>query len=315
MKLIVTILFALALVSNASYLREPIPERLTNEGKPVTDEQIVNELKKEAVNVETTELADGKEAEENTKKNIANAHLSGWVKPAMVDQGHFKKAAGIDESVILNNKKVNSSQVPKVKPMMIPHGGFKIRAMGLPKPSGLYKPERMVSHGELAKMAAEDSADPEKAEALKEAREKAAKLRTKQQGPACADMDTYLKLARKVRKEEELAKDGKTRKSLVKFVNLVCPVLKSSYSFIMRCSSCEKMAKRIEMFYGDFDMKVFPGKKHPDRCDKDKWGTKNFVLEAALSSPNIFFGVDFCEKTEAEQSATGGASGPAAADK
>ena len=65
------------------------------------------------------------------------------------------------------------------------------------------------------------------------------------------------------------------------------------------------MAKRIEMFYGDYDMKVFPGKKHPDRCDKEKWGTKNFVLEAALSSPNIFFGVDFCEKSEAEEGATG----------
>jgi len=32
-----------------------------------------------------------------------------------------------------------------------------------------------------------------------------------------------------------------------------------------------------------------------------------------LSSPNIFFGVDFCEKTEAEAAATGAASGPAAA--
>ena len=61
-------------------------------------------------------------------------------------------------------------------------------------------------------------------------------------------------------------------------------------------------------------MKVFPGKKHPDRCDKEKWGTKNFVLEAAMSSPNIFFGVDFCEKTEAEEGATG-ASGPAAEKK
>ena len=71
----------------------------------------------------------------------------------------------------------------------------------------------------------------------------------------------------------------------------------------------------MEMFYGDFDMKVFPGKKHPDRCDKEKWGTKNFVLEAALSSPNIFFGVDFCEKTPAEEAATGAASGPAAAKK
>ena len=127
-------------------------------------------------------------------------------------------------------------------------------------------------------------------------------------------METYLKLARKIRKEEELAKDGKTRQGLVKFVNLVCPVLKSSYSFILRCTSCERMAKRIEMFYGDYDMKVFPGKKHPDRCDKEKWGTKNFVLEAAMSSPNIFFGVDFCEKTEAEEGATG-ASGPAAEKK
>ena len=38
-------------------------------------------------------------------------------------------------------------------------------------------------------------------------------------------------------------------------------------------------------------------------------------LEAALSSPNIFFGVDFCEKTPAEEAATGAASGPAAAEK
>lgn len=311
MKLVVALLFALALVSaNASYLRDPIPEKIST----VSDDQIVKELKKEAVNVETTELADGKEAELNPKKNIANAILNGWVKPAMVAVGHFKKSAGVAEAVVLNNKvTTNASAVPKVKPMMIPHGGFKIRAQGLPKPSGLYKPEKMVSHGELAKLAASENEDPEKAEELKELREKAAKIRSKQEGPACTDMDTYLKLARKLRKEEELAKDGKTRKSLVKFVNLVCPVLKSSYTFIMRCTSCEKMAKRMEMFYGDFDMKVFPGKKHPDRCDKEKWGTKNFVLEAALSSPNIFFGVDFCEKTEVEAAATGAASGPAAA--
>jgi len=312
MKLIVALLFALAVVStNGSFLRDPIPD-----GKQVTDEQIVNELKKEAVNVETTELADGLEKDVNVKKNIANARLGGWVKPAMVATGHFKKSAGIEEPVVLNNKKTtNASAVPKVKPMMIPAGGFAIRAKGLPKPSGLYKPEKMVGHGVLAKMAAEDNKDPEKAEELKELREKAAKIRSKQEGPACTDMDTYLKLARKLRREEELGKDGKTRKSLVKFVNLVCPVLKSSYTFILRCTSCEKMAKRMEMFYGDFDMKVFPGKKHPDRCDKEKWGTKNFVLEAALSSPNIFFGVDFCEKTPAEEAATGAASGPAAAKK
>ena len=113
MKLIVALLFALAVVStNGSFLRDPIPD-----GKQVTDEQIVKELKKEAVNVETTELADGLEKDVNVKKNIANARLGGWVKPAMVAIGHFKKSAGIEEPVVLNNKKTtNASAVPKVKP-------------------------------------------------------------------------------------------------------------------------------------------------------------------------------------------------------
>ena len=311
MKLAIAILFAFAFAStSAGYLRDPIPEKLA-----VSDDQIVKELKKDSVNVESTELNDNQEKDPNEKKNIANAIINGWVQPAMVPVGHFKKSAGQEEPVVLNNKvTTNASAVPKVKPMMIPHGGFKIRAKGLPKPSGLYKPEKMVEHGVLAKLAEEERKDPEKDDEIKELREKAAKVRSKQEGPACQDMETYLQLARKIRKEEELAKDGKTRQGLIKFVNLVCPVLKSSYSFILRCTSCERMAKRIEMFYGDYDMKVFPGKKHPDRCDKEKWGTKNFVLEAAMSSPNIFFGVDFCEKTEAEEGATG-ASGPAAEKK
>ena len=107
--------------------------------------------------------------------------------------------------------------------------------------------EKMVEHGVLAKLAEEERKDPEKDDEIKELREKAAKVRSKQEGPACQDMETYLQLARKIRKEEELAKDGKTRQGLVKFVNLVCPVLKSSYSFILRCTSCERMAKRIVM--------------------------------------------------------------------
>ena len=80
MKLVVAILFALALVSaNASYLRDPIPEKInTEKGPEVTDEQIVKELKKEAVNVETTELADGKESEANPKKKCCKCYLE-WL--------------------------------------------------------------------------------------------------------------------------------------------------------------------------------------------------------------------------------------------
>ena len=107
----------------------------------------------------------------------------------------------------------------------------------MPKPSGLYKPEKMVEHGVLAKLAEEERKDPEKDDEIKELREKAAKVRSKQEGPACQDMETYLKLARKIRKEEELAKDGKTRQGLVKFVNFLSFDFLSSEILLSHTSS------------------------------------------------------------------------------
>ena len=88
---------------------------------------------------------------------------------------------------------------------MIPHGGFKLRAAGFPKPSGMYKPEKMVEHGKLREMKQneEEEGDEEAAEARKV---KAAAVRTEQEGPACEEMSNYLELAKKVRAEEELAK-------------------------------------------------------------------------------------------------------------
>ena len=278
-------------VASGAYLREAPAA-----GEQIQPHQVVGQLQDD-VKQAATVLNEGKELESNELKNVYNAILKGWGKPAMVEAGHFKEVA---TKVLVNGKLVqNASQIPTEVPMMIPHGGFKVRAAGFPKPSGMYKPEKMVAHGELrAIKKMEDEEGDEEAEDAR--REKAAAVRTDQEAPACADMDNYLELAKKVRVEEELAKDGKERKGLVGLVKLVCPLLKSAYGFIFRCTSCERMAKRIESFYGDYDMKVFPGKKHPSRCDKSKWPTKNFVLEAALSSPNIFFGVDFCAKTAAE---------------
>jgi len=292
MRVLLCALFVAA--ASGSYLREDPA------GKEIEAHQVVNQLQQD-VGAAATVLNDGRELESNEQKNIYNAVLKGWGKPVMVEAGHFKKNA---EKVLVNGKLVqNTSEVPKEVPLMIPHGGFKLRAAGFPKPSGMYKPEKMVEHGELRAMkAAEDAEGDLEAEGAR--KKKAAAVRTEQEGPACEDMANYLDLAKKVRAEEELAKDGKARKGLVGFVKLVCPVLKSAYSFIFRCTSCERMAKRIESFYGDYDMKVFPGKAHPSRCDHSKWPTKNFVLEAALSSPNIFFGVDFCAKTAAERNAT-----------
>ena len=179
------------------------------------DDQIVKELKKDSVNVESTELNDGQEKDPNEKKNIANAIINGWVQPAMVPVGHFKKTAGEAEAVVLNNKvTTNASAVPKVKPSMIPHGGFNVRAKGMPKPSGLYKPEKMVEHGVLAKLAEGERKDPEKDDEIKELREKAAKVRSKQEGPACQDMETYLKLARKYVKKRSLQRTAKLAKAL-----------------------------------------------------------------------------------------------------
>lgn len=298
------LLFALFIaVASGSYLREE-PK---HEGEEIADHQVVNDLQKE-VEKATTQLNDGSELEHNQQKNVYNAILAGWGKPAMFSTGHFKANA---EKVVVDGKIMNKTEAPKEVPMMIPHGGFKVRAAGLPNPSGMYKPEKMVEHGKLKEMKKlEDEGDDESEE---QRREKAAAVRTAQEGPACTDMENYLELAKKVRAEEELAKDGKEKKGLAGLVKLVCPLLKSAYGFIFRCTSCERMAKRIESFYGYHDQKVFPGKAHPSRCDQTKWPTKNFVLEAALSSPNIFFGVDFCAKTGAEKNATGGAAEDAAA--
>lgn len=290
------LLFAVCVaVASGAYLRED-----PKEGSEIAPHQVVNQLQNDVAEAATV-LNEGRELLPNEQKNVYNAVLAGWGKPVMVEAGHFKKNA---EKVLVDGKLVqNSSLVPKEVPMMIPHGGFKLRAAGFPKPSGMYKPEKMVEHGKLREMKQneEEEGDEEAAEARKV---KAAAVRTEQEGPACEEMSNYLELAKKARAEEELAKDGKTRKALVGLVKLVCPVLKSAYSFIFRCTSCDRMAKRIESFYGDYDMKVFPGKAHPSRCDHSKWPTKNFVLEAALSSPNIFFGVDFCAKTAAETNST-----------
>ena len=291
---------AVAAVSGSA-LRAPQAGRENPEfAKPISENQVTNELENEVAKA-TSVLNDGQEMDHNQAKNIYNGVISGWGKPNMVPTGYFHDAAG--EKVLVNNKlTANSSDIPTYKPFMIPIDGFKKRAQGLPKPSGLYKPKKMVEHGKLREMKAEEAAsentDEEDEAAL---REKAAKVRSEQQGPACGDMEKYLELARSVRKEEELAGDGKTRKGLVNLVKMVCPVLKSEYGFIFRCTSCDRMTKRLELFYGDYDQKAFPGKKHPSRCDKSKWPLKNFVLEAALSSPNVFFGVDFCEASEKEE--------------
>merc|ERR1711871_1459123 len=100
-----------------------------------------------------------------------------------------------------------------------------------------------------------------------------------------------------------MGKDGASpRKALVDIVNMVCPVLKFQFSYLFRCTKCSVMASRISKFYDPgFDTKVFPGRAHPEKGDKENWPTKNFALEAALTDVNLFFGVDFCgDAAEAE---------------
>merc|ERR1719240_1544028 len=101
-------------------------------------------------------------------------------------------------------------------------------------------------------------------------------------------MENALALARAAREEEAAMKEPvpPEKKALVDIVKLVCPALKYKYSFVMRCKTCTEMVARLEKFYDpQFDTKVFPGLEHPEACDQSKWPTKNFALQAALSSP------------------------------
>ena len=80
----------------------PIKKRkviMTSEGKLRMTKSALHRL---IESTRSTLLEDRIDTElDHLKKNIANARLGGWVKPAMVAIGHFKKAAGVEEPVVL----------------------------------------------------------------------------------------------------------------------------------------------------------------------------------------------------------------------
>ena len=223
-----------------------------------------------------------------------------WAKPNMEPLGYFKKRAGLTSDG-LNQTVLETTYVPT----MIPQDGFKISSAKLPK-DGVNKTEvakfqpPMVGHGELrALRQKEDHA--EDAEVEGDINKKENELRRSQSEGACAMMENALSLARAAR-DEEAAMENSEGKVLVDIVKMVCPALKYRYSYVMRCKKCSDMVSRLEKFYDrQFDTKTFPGLSHPDKCDHEKWPLKNFALEAALSSPNLFFGVDFCARAEDEE--------------
>ena len=216
-----------------------------------------------------------------------------WAKPNMKPRGFFQERAGMSSDGI-NQTVLDTTFVPT----MIPQDGFKISSMPPKEDNHTELPPFQpptVGHGELRELRQkEDRA--EDAEVEGDIHMKEEELERMQNEGACAEMENALTLARGAREEEAAMKVQDTdRKALVDVVKMVCPVLKYKYSFVMRCKKCSDMVTRLEKFYDPkFDTKVFPGLEHPEACDQSKWSTKNFALQAALTSPNLFFGIDFC---------------------
>ena len=196
-----------------------------------------------------------------------------WHVPAMKEIGYFKGQAGMTKDGINKTLLENT-----FAPTMIPTDGFAIRAATpLEKVNDTklspFVP-KTVTHGELVKMRlSEDVAENSEVEG--ELKKKEAALSQQQTQGACALMDAALLMARAARAEEEAAKgEGQ---ALVDIVKTICPALKYQYSFIMRCKKCATMSERLAKFYEPgFDTKVFPGLEHPNKCDTEKWPTKNF---------------------------------------
>ena len=220
------------------------------------------------------EAADGGEAADGDELDdkFAEQGEKDWHVPSMKPLGYFKKVAGIDGG--MNQTVLDTT----FKPTMIPHDGFKIRAA---KPLEKNETDKVppftpptVGHGELTKLRAKED-EAEDAEVEGDLMMKTEELQAVQAESACAMMTQALALAKAAREEEEAtAGEGKV---LVDLVNMVCPVLKFHYSFVMRCKVCSEMAARLEKFYApEFDSKTFPGLEHPDKCDQSKWPTKNF---------------------------------------
>lgn len=236
----------------------------------------------------------GGETDGAIEEKLEKAGEKSWVVPHMKPLGYFKKAAGIEPNM---TKYENTFE-----PTMIPRGGFALRAKKPEEPKEdeipQYQPPT-VTHGKLQELKEQERRE-EEAEIRGTDVMDGEQLKASQVGPACQLMEQTLAMGRHVRAEEAAAKDGATRQGLVQLIKLMCPVLKYEYSFLMRCKSCEKMAARIAKLYDPkFDHKMFPGLQHPDRCDKDKWAIRNFAIEAAMTDPNLFFGVDFCNQDAA----------------
>lgn len=231
------------------------------------------------------------ESDPSIDEKLEMAGEKNWVVPNMKPLGFFKKAAGIEPNM---TKYENT-----FPPTMIPRGGFALRSKKpeTPKHEDLpqFKPPT-VSHGQLQEIKAAEKQEEEAELRGTDVRD-ANELQESQARAACSFMGNTMDLARRIRAEEEAAKDGATNQGLVKLVNMVCPLLKFEYSYLMRCKDCAKMAARIAKLYDpSFDQKMFPGLQDPNRCDKDKWAIRNFAIEAALHSSNLFFGVDFCDE-------------------
>lgn len=214
--------------------------------------------------------ADG--AGEDLDDKFAEQGEKDWHVPSMKPLGYFKKVAGIDGG--MNQTVLDTT----FKPTMIPLDGFKIRAA---KPLEKNETDKVppftpptVGHGELTKLRAKED-EAEDAEVEGDLMMKTEELQAVQAEGACGMMTQALALAKAAREEEEAS--GGEGKVLVDMVNMVCPVLKFHYSFVMRCKVCSEMAARLQKFYApEFDSKTFPGLEHPDKCDQSKWPTKNF---------------------------------------
>lgn len=242
---------------------------------------------------DTTETETDLEAAKKGEKN--------WAKPNMKPRGFFQERAGVSADGI-NQTVLDTTFVPT----MIPQDGFKISSMP-PKADNHtelppFQPPT-VGHGELRVLRQKED-HAEDAEVEGDIHMKEEELQATQKEGACAMMENALTLARGAREEEAAMKvPASDQKALVDIVKMICPVLKYKYSFVMRCKKCADMVARLEKFYDPkFDTKVFPGLEHPEACDQSKWSTKNFALQAALTSPNLFFGIDFCiSEADAEE--------------
>lgn len=221
---------------------------------------------------ETEDETDTEETGDKFEDKFASQGEKNWHVPTMKALGFFKGEAGLNADGL--NKTILETTF---KPTMIPTDGFAIKA-ATPLATNDTKLSpfvpKTVPHGELKEIRAKED-EAEDSEVEGDIKMKHDELKNTQASGACALMTNALELARAARAEEEAAKgEGK---ALVDIVKMVCPSLKFRYSFVMRCKQCEKMVARLEKFYvPEFDTKVFPGLAHPNKCDKEKWPTKNF---------------------------------------